>query len=135
MLWLARLSTSKATRGWRWRLPYFRVRRGVAKTMAFTSGVAAKAIRFAYGSPSCADASTAKRCARIAQRIGRERLLERGTQHRAEDPQRRRLARPVGPQQPEDLAGPDLHLDAPQGVDSALVRLGDVKQIDRQVTA
>ena len=46
-------------------------------------------------------------CLRIGQHImpGDHRAAAGGLQDRAQDPQRRRLAGPVGPEQPEDRAG------------------------------
>ena len=39
----------------------------------------------------------------------------------------------VGPEQPEDLAPPHVHLDPLQGVDLSPVDLGDVAEVDREV--
>jgi hypothetical protein len=52
---------------------------------------------------------------------------------RDHDLDQRALAGAVGAQEPEDFAGPDLHLDAAEGFHPATIGFGDVAKINGEV--
>ena len=68
---------------------------------------------------------------RIRARLGRDveaedpRLAARRQQQRGEDLDQRRLAGAVGPEQPEELAGRDLEVDAGERDDGLRLRVVD----------
>ena len=70
----------------------------------------------------------------VADGLAEHRAARRG---RADDGHHdldeRALARAVGAEQAEDLAAADVHLDPREGVDAALVALGDVVEVDGEV--